>query len=340
MIKIGLVGLGGMGTVHWSNYKYLDDCGVIAAVGNSPNDKEKAFMWNIPLYSDVDEMLDHHKIDVVDICTPTYLHYPHALKSLTRGIHTLIEKPITLHKAEAVKLYQLAEEKKAILLVGQAARFTKESSILRDLVKSGKYGKPLDASFERLSALPRWAAGGWMFEKEKSGQLAFDLHIHDLDLIVSIFGQPDSYSYTSTGNEKKEYKEQYRFNYHYGAFHISAEAAWFNADIPFMARWRVYFENAVVINDGETVTAYQFDHEPFVFDTKETRKIPTGINLPPTEMFFNELSHFISCIREKKQSDRIRKDEIFHVLEILEDVSFGRPLRGTAGYAPKSVCSP
>lgn len=79
----------------------------------------------------------------------------------------------------------------------------------------------------------------------------------------------------------------------------------------------------MVINDGKTVTAYQFEHDPLVFDTAETRKIPTGINLPPTEMFLKELSHFIACVRENKPSDQIRKEEIFDVLEILEEVSFG-----------------
>lgn len=322
MIKVGLVGLGGMGTVHWNNYKYIKDCEVVAAVGTSESDERNAKAWNIPLFSDVNDMLDQVEVDVVDICTPTFLHYEHAKKSLARGIHTFIEKPMALHKATAEDLYQMAEEKKVILLVGQAARFIKQNEVLKDLVKTEKYGKVLDAYFERLSAVPRWAAGGWMFDKSKSGHLAFDLHIHDLDLIVSIFGKPQSYSYTSAGNKDKEYKEHYRFTYQYGDFNIAAEAAWFNAEIPFMARWRVYFENAVVINDGMTVTAYQFDHEPYVFDTEEANKIPTGINVPPTEMYLNELSHFIYCVRENKKSDIIKKEEIFNVLEILEDVSF------------------
>lgn len=323
MVKVGLIGLGGMGTVHWSNYKFIHDCEVVAAVGFSENDRKNAEAWNIPLFDDINQMLDNVKVDVVDVCTPTFLHFQHALASLSRGIHTIIEKPMTLHKAEAIHLYEIAEKNNAIILVGQAARFMKENIVLKDLVKTEKYGKPLDAYFERLSAAPRWAAGGWMFDRQKSGHLAFDLHIHDLDLIISIFGKPSSYSYTSTGNKDKEYKEQYRFTYQYDNFNISAEAAWFNADIPFTARWRVYFENAVVVNNGSTVTTYQFDHDPYVFDTKETNKIPTGINVPPTEMFLTELSHFISCIRDNKYSDIIHKEEIFNVLEILENVSFG-----------------
>lgn len=322
MINICLVGLGGMGTVHWNNYQYIDGCKVIAAVGRSEQDKKNALEWGIPLFDDIDSMLAVTSVDVIDVCTPTFLHYEHALKALSSGINTFVEKPIALHKDQAVSLYETAEKNNVLLLVGQALRFTREYAILKDLVVSGKYGKPLDGYFERLSAAPRWAAGGWMFDKSKSGHLAFDLHIHDLDLIVSIFGRPASYSYTSAGNKDKNYKEQYRLTYKYEDLNISAEAAWFNADIPFTARWRVYFENAMIINDGTTVTAYQFDHDPFVFDTEEGRKIPTGINLPPTAMFLHELSHFIECVREKKQSELIKKEEIFAVLEILENVSF------------------
>jgi len=323
MINICLVGLGGMGTVHWNNYKYIEDCKVVASVGCSENDRKNAGEWGIPLFSDIEQMLDAVHVDVVDICTPTFMHYEQAMKSLSRGVHTFIEKPISLHKDQAVSLYDTAEKNSAILFVGQAVRFTKEYNILKELVASEKYGKTLDASFERLSAVPRWAVGGWMFDKDKSGHLPFDLHIHDLDLIISIFGTPAGYSYTSAGNKAKEYKEQYRFTYKYDDFNISAEAAWFNADIPFTARWRVYFENAVVINNGTNVIAYQFDHESFIFDTTEKRKITTGINVPPTAMYLNELNHFITCIREKKYSGIIQKDEIFAVLEILESVSFG-----------------
>jgi len=323
MINICLVGLGGMGTVHWNNYKYIEDCKVVASVGCSENDRKNAREWGIPLYSDIEQMLDAIHVDVVDICTPTFMHYEQAMKSLSQGVHTFIEKPISLHKDQAVSLYDTAGENGAILFVGQAVRFTKEYNILKELVASEKYGKTLDASFERLSAVPRWAVGGWMFDKEKSGHLPFDLHIHDLDLIISIFGTPAGYSYTCAGNKDKDYKEQYRFTYKFDDFNISAEAAWFNADIPFSARWRVYFENAVVINNGTNVIAYQFDHEPFIFDTTENRKITTGINVPPTAMYLNELNHFITCIHEKKYSEIIQKNEIFAVLEILESVSFG-----------------
>ena len=127
--------------------------------------------------------------------------------------------------------------------------------MLRELVQSGEYGRMLDAQFLRLSACPRWSKSGWLFRREQSGHIPFDLHIHDLDLILSLWGEPESVSCTSTGREGLDYREHYRFSYVFpGGATVSAEAAWYNADIPFTATWRVYFESAVAVFDGEKVT--------------------------------------------------------------------------------------
>jgi predicted dehydrogenase len=321
MIKIGIVGAGGMGTVHHSNYSHMKDCKVAAVVGQTKQDEDRAKEWGLPLYRDVDSMLDREEIDVVDVCTPTFLHKEHVMKALARGKHTITEKPIALKASDAKEMFDLAREKGVQLFVGQVLRFYKESQILKEIVEDQRYGKVLDASFERLSACPRWAQGGWLFDKTKSGHLPFDLHIHDLDLMVSLFGKPDDFRFTNCGNKDRDYKEQYRFFYRFKDFNVVAEAAWFNADIPFTARWRVYFENAVVINDGMKMTAYQFDHDPFVFDTEEKVKIPTGINVPPTGVYLEELEHFMDCIRSNRPSEIVREDGIMAVVEILEQIS-------------------
>ena len=218
-------------------------------------------------------------------------------------------------------MFDLAEKNGKLLFVAQVLQFTKEVELLHSLIQSGEYGKVLDASFERLSACPRWIQNGWLFDKEKSGLLPFDLHIHDLDVIVSLFGKPESFSYSSAGGENKSYKEHYRFIYSYKDLSVAAEAAWFNADFPFTARWRVYFENAVVVNEGTRVVAYQFDQPLRVFDTEEKIKIPTGINVPPTGMYLNELSHFIDCIKRGVPSEKVSREQILTVIEILEEIT-------------------
>jgi UDP-N-acetylglucosamine 3-dehydrogenase len=321
MIRIGLVGTGGMGMVHYHNYAHIEGCKVTALVGITPQSQECAAQWGLPLYENIPAMVQNEQLDVVDICSPTFMHKQHVMESLTLGMHTITEKPVALHKKDAVEMFDLAEKKGKQLFVGQVLQFTKEIEVLRHLVQSREYGKVLDAYFERLSACPRWIQNGWLFDKEKSGLLPFDLHIHDLDVIVSLFGKADSFSYTSVGGASKGYKEHYRFNYSYKEMSVAAEAAWFNADFPFTARWRVYFENAVVVNDGSQVIAYQFDQSPRVFDTQDEIKIETGINIPPTGMFYRELSHFMDCVSKNIPSERVSRKQILTVIEILEEIT-------------------
>lgn len=320
MLKIGLVGAGGMGTVHLSNYAHIEGCKVVAVCDSSPAAKEQAEQLGIALYTELSTMLHEQELDIVDVCTPTFLHKEHVTQALEAGKHVICEKPLALHVSDAAAMMDLAEQKGVRLFVGQVLQFSREAQVLREIVRSGRYGKVLDASFLRLSACPRWVKNGWLFDKERSGLLPFDLHIHDLDLIVSLFGAPQTVWHTSCGGEGKGYKEHYRFCYGYGDKNVMAEAGWLNAEIPFTTTWRVYFENAMVTNKNSVITAYQFDHEPYVFDTEETLKIPTGINLPPTGMFHRELSDFLEKIRAGGAGCD-RREELLTVIRILEDIN-------------------
>lgn len=317
-MRIGIVGAGGMGTVHHSNYARIEGCRVAAVVGKSRQDRARAEEWGLPMYGSVAGMAAGEEIDLVDICTPTYLHKQQAMESLALGKHTIVEKPAALRRSDAEEMFALAEKKGVQLYVAQVLQFTNETAVLRDLVRGGEYGRPLDAFFERLAACPRWAQGGWMFEREKSGLLPFDLHVHDLDLIVSLFGEPEEASFTCCARPGGSFPEHYRFQYRIGKLHVCAEAAWFHAAFPFTARWRVYFENAVVVSDGAHVTAYPFGGEPRVFDTEEKVKVPTGINVPPTGWYLTELSHFVRCAELGRPSPLVSAERVIAVTGLLE----------------------
>ena len=321
MLKIGIVGGGGMGRVHYANWKEVAGTEVVALCDNAPNAASTAQEWGVPLYSSITEMIQASGLNVVDICTPTFLHHDMVMESLNLGIDTICEKPIALNYADAKEMLDAADANGCHLYIAHVLQFTKEVQVLHGLVESGEYGRVLDASFERLSAAPRWAVGGWLFDKTKSGLLPFDLHIHDLDVIVSLFGKPKGFTVNSCKGRDKAYAEHLRINYDFGDLHVNGEAAWFNADSPWTARWRVYFENALVVNDGTTVTAYAFDAPPRVFDTKDEVEISTGINVPPCGWYYNELKHFAECIRAGIPTPHVTREQLLTVMEILEEVS-------------------
>ena len=317
-MNIVLVGPGGMGTVHYANYAHVPRARVVAVVGTTEADQKKAGEWGLPIYPSITDACRKEQAELVDICAPTFLHKKLALESAACGMHTLTEKPIALSLCDAQEMYEAAEKARVQLYVGQALQFSLEAETLHQVVRDGRYGRPLDACFERLSAKPGWSQGHWLLNPSQSGGLAFDLHIHDLDLIVSVFGKPKTVRYTYCGAE--ESPAQYRFTYDCGGVNVSAEAAWFNACIPFTARWRVYFERGMLVNDAHGLTGYDANGGTTAFDVEEKVKIPTGINLPPTGMFLRELSHFVKLADENKPSERVPKEQVLHVLETLESI--------------------
>ena len=109
MINIGIVGAGGMGTVHHSNYRHLDGCAVVGVVDPSPAGRERAAQWGVPCYESITDMVEAGGVDVVDICTPTFLHRDNVMESLSLGKTTIVEKPCALTRADAEAMFALAD---------------------------------------------------------------------------------------------------------------------------------------------------------------------------------------------------------------------------------------
>ena len=91
------------------------------------------------------------------------------------------------------KLKATQKETGSYVQVGQVIRFWDEYVALRDIMKSGKYGKVVNANFRRISPRPDWGWEDWLLDASRSGGAAQDLHIHDVDYVLSLFGAPKSF---------------------------------------------------------------------------------------------------------------------------------------------------
>ena len=105
MIKIGIVGAGGMGTVHYHNYLHLEDCQVVGFVTGSASGKAKAEQWGVPAFDTIWDLVEQTGAQVVDVCTPTYRHKDHVTQALEAGAHVIVEKPCALSLADAQAMY-------------------------------------------------------------------------------------------------------------------------------------------------------------------------------------------------------------------------------------------
>lgn len=320
-MRVLLVGFGGMGLVHYKNIQLIDGVEVVAVVGLSEQDQHRADEFNLPLFDTIDRAFEQiNQIDVVDITTPTFLHSEHIRSSLKHNVDIICEKPLCLSSEEAQELYAEARRRGVSLVVAQVLRFTKEYQILKDLVETKPFGTVLHGSFTRLSTIPLWAKDGWLFDKEKSGLVPFDLHIHDLDMIISIFGTMNNHRVYRGRSNGSRFDEYYHVEYEYPSFTIHAEAGWLRSAIPFTATWRIIFEEGVVINDGSSIIGYPLQGDAIHYDISYDVVVDTGINVPPTGWYYEELRSIFECLQQNKPCTIVPQDEIITTLKILESL--------------------
>ena len=91
-MKIGMIGVGGMGGLHYDTYKNIENAEVVAVCDVRLDMlKQKTQGDNVRLYTDYKEMILKEKLDFVDICTPTYLHMEPAIYALENGVDVLCD---------------------------------------------------------------------------------------------------------------------------------------------------------------------------------------------------------------------------------------------------------
>lgn len=253
------------------------------------------------------------RLDILDICLPTYLHADYAVRALERGIHVLCEKPISLKEEDVDRIYSTAEKNNVKFMVAHVLRFWPEYAQIKDIADSQRYGKLLSGRMTRVSEIPRWSWDGWMTDEERSGLVPFDLHIHDLDFMVYAFGKPTS---VKTVRVKRPDQDSLSAIYEYDGAFISAESAWYAPAVPFIAEFRFQFEKAVLIFDGQKLTAHEIDGTKRDLSS-DSQAGASAINLPKTNAYANEIVYFADCVANGKPVDKVKPEELKTVLELL-----------------------
>lgn len=319
-MKIAMIGAGGIGQTHIENIRRIPGAQITDICDPSPKAKAVADELNAAYAADVHSMLENTEAQIVLICTPSFLHAGQIRAVLEAGKHCICEKPLCFSSEEARELYQLADEKGVQLLVAHVLLFWEECVTLAGMVREKTYGRLLDLHMVRLSEAPAWVEGGWLFDKTKSGLVPFDLHIHDLYYMISLLGKPEIGKVQHGRRSDATYDEYLRVCYDYPDTSVCIEASWYNAPIPFTFHYRAYFERALVEYDGQVIRVYEKGQPVRVIAAGAENVIATKINVSPTNAFFNEMEHFLSCIEKGTPSDRVIASEVIATLETAETI--------------------
>ena len=174
-LKCAVIGVGYLGRFHAQKYQLLDEVELVGVCDlNADAAQAVATELHVPAYNDYHELLDH--VEAVSIAASTKAHYVIARDCLKKGIHVLIEKPITETVAQAEELIALAKTHQAKLQVGHLERFNAARLALDAHLTS-----PLFIESHRLAPFnPRGA----------DVNVILDVMIHDIDLIQTIVQKP------------------------------------------------------------------------------------------------------------------------------------------------------
>ena len=314
MLKVGLVGVGGISGAHIPAWEAMEDTELVAICDVRPERMDP--YPNKLHYVDFDEMLQNEELDILDICLPTYLHADFAIKAMERGIHVICEKPISLKAEDVERVYATARKMNVKFMVAQVLRFWPEYELIKELHDSPKYGRLLSGHMSRLGQCPKWSWDNWMKDETRSGLVPYDLHVHDLDFMVYAFGNPENVQSLRSKRPEQDYISA---TYEYPDFFVTAEASWYAAPLPFGAGFRFQFEEALITYTDGKCMIYQNDGT--IVDLSTKAEGDTGvINLPKSNAYANEIRYFTDCVIADTFPEKVKPEELKSVINILNQL--------------------
>jgi len=318
MLKVGLIGCGFMGSMHANCYKNIK--GVeIAAVADIRREKAEAVAagTNAKIYSDGRELIEAGGLDIIDVCLPTYLHAEYGMLAMEKVGYVFIEKPVALTAEEGKALIEKSIKTGCQVQIGQVIRFWDEYVELKKMIDSGKLGAVINANFRRISPRPDWGWQDWLLKYELSGGAAQDLHIHDIDYVLSLFGEPEKYY--SVKNERGEKYSYVNTLMQYDGFVITVEGTWgLPTSHPFEASFRAVFENGVVENAGGKFMFYDDNGAREIkIEKLKLDGADAGGNISDLGGYYNELLYFTERAERGEPIERAKLTDAVASLDFL-----------------------
>jgi UDP-N-acetylglucosamine 3-dehydrogenase len=179
-IRVAVIGGGNMGKNHLRNFFNLPAAELVGLADINPETKSLAKEHKTKHYTDYKVMLDEIKPEAVSIVVPTPLHFEIAKEAFKRGIHVLLEKPISSTVKEADELIRFAKKQRIVFTIGHIERYNPIIIKLKSMVDEGKIGKITSIVCKRVGGFPAI---------EPKTDVIIDLAVHDIDIISFLLGR-------------------------------------------------------------------------------------------------------------------------------------------------------
>lgn len=195
--RMGILGVGNMGSAHANTILSGKIPGMsLTGLCDENPEKLKAFAdkEGVKTFSKAEDMINSGEADAILIATPHYGHTTYGIQALEKGLHVLVEKPISVHKADCEKLIAAHTDEKQVFAAMFNQRTNPQYQKLRQMIQDGELGE-----LRRLQwTITDWfrteyyyKSGGWRATwAGEGGGVLLNQCPHQLDLWQWLFGMP------------------------------------------------------------------------------------------------------------------------------------------------------
>lgn len=321
MANVGIVGIGFMGMIHYLSYQKVEGAKVIALCeqdqkrlagdwrsikGNFGPAGEQMDLSGIEKYAEIDDLLANPDITLVDVCLPPSLHADVTIRALQAGKDVFCEKPIALTEDDARRMVSVAEKEGRLLMIGHVLPLFPEFAFALKTVRSGKYGRLLGGSFQRVTADPTWLSG--YYDPNRVGGPMLDLHVHDAHFIRLLCGMPKAV--LTTGRMRGEvagfFSTQYQFDDPDLAV-ISISGAIDQQGRSFTHGFEIHLERATLLFDFAVIGDEGRQLMPLtVLEADGSVVTPELGSGDPVDAFQTELSEVVKALQTGEPPEMLR----------------------------------
>jgi predicted dehydrogenase len=194
-VRLGIIGLGNIGQHHFG---YLTAGKVSRAEVVAVSDAVAAKLEKykpLKTFTDGEELIRSGLVDAVIIATPHYQHTTLGIAALKQGLHVMVEKPISAHKADAERLIATHQQHPKLVFAGMfQLRAEPRYLKIRKLIQGGELGEIVRMSWiitDWFRTEAYYASGGWRATwKGEGGGVLLNQCLHNLDAMQWLLGMP------------------------------------------------------------------------------------------------------------------------------------------------------
>jgi UDP-N-acetylglucosamine 3-dehydrogenase len=213
-VKVGVIGLGFMGSAHARVYSKLKGCELVGICDSNSEKKHLAEAYNCKFFENSEDFLKED-LDAVSVCTPTSMHRDVVVDALEKGKHVLVEKPFADSLSHGDEMTKKASKMDRLLAVGYIERFNSAFRKLREIVDCSQIFSTVSMRF------------GPFPPRTKYSGVFLDLASHEIDILNYLTGAQPEVLYSHFSSRSDNSFEDYAYiSLKYGHIHSHIEASW------------------------------------------------------------------------------------------------------------------